>query len=79
MILICKMAMSVEAVVGYYNQVLIFVSSLAANLKMHFSILPSTSQVPQMADKSGRYRFTSGAKTVPVNKSAMVISFTINL
>ena len=30
------MATSVEAVVGYYNQVLIFMSSSAADLKMHF-------------------------------------------
>ena len=30
------MAMSVEAVVGYHNEVLIFMSSSAVNLNLHF-------------------------------------------
>ena len=34
---------------------------LSSELKTALSILPCTSEVPQMADKSGRYRFNSGA------------------
>ena len=50
---------------------------LSSKLKTALSILPSTSEVPQMANKSGRYRYTSGAKTVPANKSPdVVVSFT---
>ena len=49
---------------------------LSCKLKTALSILPSTSEVPQMADKSGRYRFTSGAKIVPASKSpAVVVKF----
>ena len=72
------MVMSVESTVGYYNQALIFMSSSAVNLRLHFPYCLLHLKFLKWLT-SGRYRFTSGAKTMPANKSAVVVSFTINL
>ena len=65
---------------GLLQRSSVLYEQLSITLKTALSILPSTSEVTQMADKSGKYRYFSGAKTVPVNKSPPVfVSFTINL